>query len=380
MSASLVNFVERNRGLIELSSTEKKKLKELEIEARKSSDIIDELTKLGVINMTIKSPSSSSVLNRFYDGSYRGWINKDSREYHILIDINNGVNRSIIRKYKESIENLTEYQNRLVREGKSLPRNSCKYEFRKKQDNSLETCHLNKLEYYGEILSNMPITNLSEIKKLADILGFIIIPIEYSNDLVYSIDEKIDSHKLEAARDKFKELFKEYGDTYILCPLKFIDLLKVSKSSKDLDNIYYGSKVSIHGITINLNIPVFRTIFSQIDILNDRIDDIDKRYDNRIKDIKGNISEMQKSLNSLTDQVNQEINKRVQKLEKEVKVLDEWRIQCLQDPMIFKCREFKDDSECLIGFSWGPEFSDGFIKEFNMNVNDIKDIKRKFYE
>lgn len=386
MSASLVNFVKNKRKeLAKLTSREEKKLRELGTKAKKNYEIVSALIGLGVINFarSVTDSSGKTKLNCShysyrYTSYHRGDTPEGTEEYDVLKSINNSLNFSIVANYIRAINDFRDYQENLIKDGKMIPMKNDRYECDVTGKTGLPSfIKVDRLQNYGEILSNMPITSLSEIKRIADLLGFAIIPIDYVSDLVYKTDENFSSDELIKGRDKFDKLFVDYGDTYILCPLRFIDLLKVSKSNKSLDNIYYGSKISIHGMTINLNIPVFRTIFSQLDDLNDRVTKLDENVNTQIKTVQDNISSLQKSLGQISDSVSHEIDNRMKGINGRVEKLEEWRIQCLQDPMIFKCREFSDDSDCLIGFSWGPEFSDGFVKEFNMSVNEIKDIKDK---
>lgn len=391
MANMLINFFQNETELSMIDNKTKNELKDLKKKADFSYLVIKSLIECGIINSTENRYDekndeidiSNKILynnnNYYHQETWVGTNHEDGRVLRKVIEnIDNKININFFRHIKEynvCIKNL-------IQNNKEIPKIFNFYDARTKKNQreinyNFEINHVDKI---GEIAKNCPTTTLKLIKNIADLFNFVIIPIDFMHELAYKCDRNNSKEKIIRAINLFDGIYGNDDKNYILCPIKYLDLIKASKSNKDF-NVYFGGNLKQYEMMIRLNLPVFRTIFNSLE----KLEDSNNVIKQQIEETKKNVTMMQNNINQISMDVNKKIadleasakmqNAKSSSMEDRIASLEEWRIACLTDPMIFKCEDItNDNSSCKIGFAWGPEFEQTIIDEYGIQMNNCTNI------
>ena len=403
--ATLVNLVNSNNCELKLIDKDtKKKLLLLQSQIEIEFNVIRSLYELKLLSKEDKL-CSSNIANISYLDSVRLDAESTAKLNNYLVNRYESKLDSIMKEYNKLVYNLV--QNNI-----SLPKEFIHYKLditNKTKINKLVTgngyyqtstnvnnysikyINISKNEEFSKISNKLLNVDLNSIKDLANRLNFVIIPLEYLSDEAWKIDKKFSYYNLKTYRDKFINLMNGRSPIhkeYVLCPIRFLDLMSAATSDKYY-SIYYGTNLSMQGTMINLNMPLFRSIFSSLNCIDKRVEKLEEVTSELLKSvesIKGNIKNLQSQLNTISDTVNDTIMNEIRKnmesklnFEKRIKSLEQWRL-CMMDPMIFSVEHTSDDIDitsnnykCTIGFAWGPEFSEEFVNELKLSIHNTSE-------
>lgn len=383
------------------------------------------LNSLGIVNCVYKKTSkradergreievdkvfSGGVLLNNYGSRYKHAISRDEAKEYVSIAqrLNQEPIRlaKIIKNYQEKICSLVEgAETELPKEIDSFISSTISNQsVSNLADDSSEVY----TSYYGSGFSwsevkcekdqnfqkrynNLTRVGLEQIKLLCDKLDFIIVPLEYLSEEAYKIDQKYEGSVLKKKVDEFKNMcneiyIKEGHQEYVVCPIQFLDLLSWTHDKVERD-VYFGKGLSIYATTIQMNIPVFKSLWGNIENLDRRVTDLE----DLTKSIKGQVEVLNTNLKNLQTQVtnigNQVAEMKIQQakqgiamnqLEVRTESLEAWR-RCMQDPMIFSMptkkllRDRKDSDLGVVGFCWGPDFPEQFVYVLAIATNASK--------
>jgi len=139
-----------------------------------------------------------------------------------------------------------------------------------------------------------PRSNLGAIKKLAEALGFMIMPWEYHNKRSY---EK-ESQELKNSIKEFEKL-ENYMDLYVVSPINYWNI-KAHISAEDPNKeIWYSSKIKDVVSAVEIQLPVLREFNGRITNLEGRVDSLDKDMSNAYTAI----NKIEKTLNNVVDDI-----------------------------------------------------------------------------
>ena len=136
-----------------------------------------------------------------------------------------------------------------------------------------------------------PITSLKELKRIADTLNFVMIPIELVSDSIYDIKCKYDKKVLTTSERHFRNNCIDRSNVYVLCPIQYIDVEKMI--TKDCDKaIYFPKSLFNLEMSLLLQLPVLKC-------LNDRIGNLEEDMER----CKGRISSLEHDVKYLKEAI-----------------------------------------------------------------------------
>ena len=253
---------------------------------------------------------------------------------------------------------------------------------------------------YNIILGNLlryPIVSVEQLKQLADILSFVIIPINYvdidkifkmyigidSRDTEYPYYiEPVYSNKIRTAFNEFCHTIKKCVETkcinqqtiYILAPLSFYDAW-LEVSSEQVSPKYFSSKLFTLSTTLGLLIPTQRNLYKIASSNSENIHEMKQTMDTNFQMLKQSIEECHRRINWVERMVSN-LQSQVASLEVRLRAAElktaelESMIYCLLDPIIFAVDSNVDISKpssnsarARIGLCFGPEMPVDFFVE-----------------
>ena len=253
---------------------------------------------------------------------------------------------------------------------------------------------------YNTIFGNLlryPIVGVEQLKRLADILSFVIIPINYvdidkifnmyigvdSRDIKYSYYyEAAYSYTIRRAFGEFCDTIKEGVETncinpqtiYILAPLSFYDAW-LEVSSEQVSPKYFSSKLLSLSTTLGLLIPTQRNLYKIASSNSENIREMKQTMDANFQMLKQSIEDCHRRINWVERMVSnlqsQVASLQVRLHEAELKTAElESMIYCLLDPIIFAVdsdvdisRSSSSSARARIGLCFGPEMPLDFFVE-----------------
>lgn len=255
------------------------------------------------------------------------------------------------------------------------------------------------MELFDE-LSRYPITNVFQLKRIADALSFIILPIEYVDidkifKMYYMKDKDDDSigynmyvhhdlyyNRIRSAYTVFKksiessvkeEIIKPQN-IYILAPISFYDFW-LEVSSEKVIHKYFSSKLFSLSTTIGIMLPTQRNLYKIIQNNTRNISEMKETMEanfemlkQSIEDCHSRIDWVEKTVNRIQNVVaSQQVQLREMKLKQEKL---ETMLYCLLDPIIFALdadidisKRDSNNAKARIGLCFGPEMPIDFFVE-----------------
>jgi prefoldin subunit 5 len=367
MNVAPAKFVS-NAGM---KSTDKE-IKEIKGLHKKIMQIVD----------TIIFMEKNSIFHPSYFGT-RGYYNSyDERENIIGCRIFDKLTPGLIR----DIDNYNDKVKTLSLRNITLPKDIYSISYDKEvynKNKNTEFVYIKpEIKDYSTILNSRIFSNTSDLTKLADIFGFIIMPLEIAKDTIYSCDPFRNASTIKDAVKEYKK-FNEKKELYVLCPLDFYDLMIHAKAEK-YHQVYFPKSLPHLGMNIGMSLPVFRTLFESVGMLDKRVTELE----NNVENIKKQLVSIEKNITILQSEVNKlaqtQINLRMEMIAQNEK-FQAYKLEMQQqmarmiDPLLFSVDKKIDDFDvsvpCQLGFAWGAEFPEEFINMLGVNAtNNVKNI------
>ena len=224
-----------------------------------------------------------------------------------------------------------------------------------------------------------PRAQLKDIKKIAEALGFMIMPWEYHNKKSFTNE----SESLKKSIKEFEKLENYNMDLYVVSPINYWDIKAHINAENPNKEIWYSSKIKDVVAAVEIQLPVLSEFGFRIDNLEERVDKLDgemgKAYqainkiqttlDNVVDDIariwteivsmKKDISEAKAAADAAQAEAARAA-KLARSAEATARAARSMALRAI-DPMLIaipKGTSLKDDKvKAIIGPVWGPDFS-----------------------
>jgi len=218
-----------------------------------------------------------------------------------------------------------------------------------------------------------PRINLSEAREIADKLGFVIVPYEYLDSRSYQ-DE---SPELVSAIKAFNKKLSDLYSIYVLAPVHHYSVENHVRAVSDL-KIYPGKPCEQAFLAIDMAVPVFRTIFLNLDQLREQAEETAERVNSNtaaINTSRREIKNLARRVDTLQKQVERQREEAVIEATKQENLrnqLNELRAQnrfWAYEPMMLaipKESSIEDDVPAIVGPCWGPDFEDIVVTALGM--------------
>jgi len=224
-----------------------------------------------------------------------------------------------------------------------------------------------------------PRASLENIKKIAEALGFMIIPWEYHNKRSFENE----SESLKKSIKEFEKLENYNMDLFVVSPINYWDIKAHINAENPNKEIWYSSKIKDIVAAVEIQLPVLREFGFRIDNLEERVDKLNGEMSKAYQAI----NKIQVTLDKVVDDIAR-IWKEITEMKKEIKEAkaaaraaqaEAARAASLArsaaaearaarsmamraiDPMLIaipKGTSLKDDNvKAIIGPVWGPDFS-----------------------
>lgn len=136
------------------------------------------------------------------------------------------------------------------------------------QSNTLPPSLIREDSFISKVAKS-PRVLLGEVRRLADILGFVVIPFEYMNPQAYASE----SWQLRDAISSFDRANNNSGlfRTYALCPIPYYSVERHVKAKDDLP-VYAPPSAAQAFMALAMSIPMFRSLLRDQKDLENRLD------------------------------------------------------------------------------------------------------------
>lgn len=256
-------------------------------------------------------------------------------------------------------------------------------------------------------LSKYPVTKISNLRNIANSLGFVILPIEYVNmEKIVKMYREQDADYAKIVRKAYNEFKKTLDDCknytrkqqiYILAPVSFYDPWEEISAENVLPK-YFSPKLKDLSTTLGMILPTQRNLYKMIknsetnignlnetmqknfQMVEESIHDCHKRLDwveNLTKQLSGRVNYLEGTVQSLEVQkANMAMN--LNALQLQVTKL-EHMLYCLLDPIIFSVNAgidianiAYDEEDARIGLCFGTDMPIDFFIERGMTIINDK--------
>jgi len=218
-----------------------------------------------------------------------------------------------------------------------------------------------------------PRIQLSEAREIADKLGFVIVPFEYLDPRSFE-DE---STELKKAIKAFDAKLSDMYDIYVLAPVHHYSIAKHVRATSDL-KIYPGKPCEQAFLAIDMAIPVFRSIFLNLDQLRNQAEETAEHVNRNAAAINANKQEM-KNLSRRVDTLQKQVERRradaiieatkQEKLRNELRELRARDSFMAYEPMMLAIPKdcgVEADVPAIVGPCWGPDFEEIVLTALDM--------------
>jgi len=345
-------------------------------------DIKDLRTVFTIIMTTIKAiefMKDNNVFNPSYFGDgYKYSEDNNNVGHSIFSNLTPKLIRSI-NDYNVKLKNLSDRNVKLPKDISSIEYTETKYNTGK---SSAFTYVKPTLSDYTDIINSRIFSKVSDLTKLADIFGFVIMPLSIAKETIYSCDPFRNSDSIKTAIREYKK-FNSKRELYVLCPLDFYDLMQHAKAEK-YHQVYFPKSLPYIGMNIGMSLPLFRTIFESVGILDQRVTKLENNVDiikKQIYSIETNIKILQTEVAKIAQT---QVNLRTQLIEQE-QSFKQYKVEMKQemarmiDPLLFSVEksieDFETPTSCQLAFAWGTEFPEEFINMLGVKaITETKNI------
>ena len=370
--ATLASIIKTEK-VKKLSEEDAKKLEDLKKTSINNSEELDHFLRIlgdSITSKSIKRIDSvddvSSIQSKICESLYRAFSKSINAYEHLLLDF---------KKSGYSLPDIEKVPHVSLVHEKDTTYTT--YGYYRKVEKGERNQVMNVCSEWMEGLNDYKKFDYSNILHVMETLGFVIMPLEFLSDTALSVDKRWSADEVRKKIENFKTAIDKISDYpyqyYVLCPLKYLDLMKWAKEKDITKKVTFSSSLSQVSLNINMSMPLFRSLFGSIEILEKRVTDVENRLEQEVKNLKeqqkiveGNISALQEQLSSVKTEMVQRVDAAVREanesLDKRVKSLEAWRIACETDPLVFA----KRGDSCYLGFAWGPEFPESILKQFGL--------------
>jgi len=314
----------------------------------------------------------------FGESNYRNGWNSDRYERENIVGekIFNKLTPNLIRNIDAYNKKVTSLAIKNVKLPKDIYHISYNKEVYNKNKDREFTYIQPSITDYTTILNSRMYSTTDSLTKLADIFGFVIMPLSIAKETIYGCDPLRNSIQIKNA---IKEYTKSHNksELYVLCPLDFYDLMQHAKAEK-YHQIYFPKSVPYIGMNIGMSLPVFRTIFESMGVLDQRVTQLENSVDTikkQLTSIENNIKILQNEVNKLAQaQVNLRMEMIAQANQfKEYKLEMQQQLAKMIDPLLFSVEKPIEDFDLTVSvelaFAWGLEFPEEFINMLGVNAS-----------
>ncbi len=256
-------------------------------------------------------------------------------------------------------------------------------------------------------LSKYPVTKISNLRKIANSLGFVILPIEYVNmEEIIKMYRRQNADYAKIIRRAFIEFKKTLDDCkdytrkqqiYILAPVSFYDPWKEISVESVLPK-YFSPKLKDLSTILGMVLPTQRNLYKMIKNSENNIENLNETMQQNFQMVAESIHECHKRL-EWVEILTKQLSRRVDYLEGSVQSLKsqtantaielqtlqlqvtklEHMLYCLLDPIIFSVNAGIDissiecdDKDARIGLCFGTDMPIDFFIERGMTIVDDK--------
>lgn len=207
----------------------------------------------------------------------------------------------------------------------------------------------------GAKIAQTPQADLSELRRIADLLGFLIIPFEYLHPDSYNREAR----NMQGAITTFSEQVGTWFTPYVVTPPVFYNVEAHASAETDLP-IYSGPLTSQAMMALSMSMPMFRSLLRNLKSLAQNNQEIQQQ----LQGVHQEISGIKSRLVALEAYVEQQIQIQVQaerQRQAEAAAAAEAARMLQYEPMLIgipKGQNVHANCNVLVGPCWGPDFED----------------------
>lgn len=249
-------------------------------------------------------------------------------------------------------------------------------------------------------LSKYPVTKISNLRNIANSLGFVILPIEYVNmEKIIKMYRQQNTDYSKIVRKAYNEFKKTLDDCknytrkqqiYILAPVSFYAPWEEISAENVLPK-YFSPKLKDLSTTLGMILPTQRNLYKMIKNSETNIENLNETMQNNFQMVEESIHDCHKRLDwveNLTKQLSRRVNYlegTVANMAMNLKALQlqvtklEHMLYCLLDPIIFSVNAgidianiACDDEDARIGLCFGTDMPIDFFIERGMTIINDK--------
>ena len=253
-------------------------------------------------------------------------------------------------------------------------------------------------------LSKYPVTKISNLRNIANFLGFVILPIEYVNmEKIIKMYRQQNADYAKIVRKAYNEFKKTLDDCknytrkqqiYILAPVSFYDPWEEISAENILPK-YFSPKLNDLSTTLGIILPTQRNLYKMIKNSETNIENLNETMQKNFQMVEESIHNCHKRIDwveNLTKQLSERVAGTVQSLEvktanmaMDLKALRlqvtklEHMLHCLLDPIIFSVNAgidianiACDGEDARIGLCFGTDMPIDFFIERGMTIINDK--------
>lgn len=266
------------------------------------------------------------------------------------------------------------------------------------------SCLDTKMQYnYLSDLSQYPIVKVSELKKMANALSFVILPMSYINmDKIiemYAEEDDFYAEKIRDSYNEFEEIVSNCRDyageqqLYMLAPISFYDPWE-EVSSEELLPKYFPKKLHHLSTTLGMIMPTQRNLYKMIKTNEKNLEGLNETMQENFKAVEKSINECHKRIDwieALTNSLESRVRSSEARANRmELQLYDmhlqvtklEYMLYCLLDPIIFSVDadtdisdSYYDGANAHIGLCFGTDMPIDFFVEKGMTTINDKRLK-----
>lgn len=208
----------------------------------------------------------------------------------------------------------------------------------------------------GAKIAQTPQADLAELRRIADLLGFLIIPFEYLHPDSYSQE----SYNMQATIKTFSQQVEKWFTPYVVTPPVFYNVEAHASAETDLP-IYSGPLTSQAMMALSMSMPMFRSLLRNLKSLAQN----NREIQQQLQGVQQEISGIKSRLVALETYVEQQIQIQVQaerQRQAAAAAAEAAATRMLQyEPMLIgipKGQNVHANCNVLVGPCWGPDFED----------------------
>ena len=305
-----------------------------------------------VVPLVTKKPTSAIVVSPYKDlerhyttlsamehtlGTYMGAMSRDSRNFQAARKHRDNVNAAamdIAGHFDDQLVGIA-----LAHPGEELPEGIKNY------------------LTLGSVVAQAPQIALEDVRKIADILGFLVLPFAYLHPEAYQNE----GTKTKDAIHAFTyEGMERWYTPYVLTPPVYYNVEAHVSSEEDLP-VYSGPLTAQAIMALSMSLPMFRAISQNLGLLAESNREIRARFDNIKKEIRSVADRLTVLETYVESQIREKVRKEEEARQEAERQAERARLRAYEPLLIGipKGRSVTDNGVNVIaGPCWGPDFPD----------------------